>query len=177
MQIMALAELGQLEEAVKTMEDGLRDTASSSSRTCTVYSDTVSTRHSFISCRKFVLMDLQQGSELCVQTGFTNLHCLRQHCILFSGSVCCSLGKTDLFIFFNPSTICCHENVHGIPCGGPCLYTGVSVNIPTHHHGCAHTFLTSLKNSMVVVTLMARKKTLSFESVWVTEAGGVLLGV
>jgi len=67
--------------------------------------------------------------------------------------------------------------VHGIPCGGPCLYTGVSVNIPTHHHGCAHTFLTSLKNSMVVVTLMARKKTLSFESVWVTEAGGVLLGV
>ena len=97
MQIMALAELGQLEEAVKTMEDGLRDTASSSSRTCTVYSDTVSTRHSFISCRKFVLMDLQQGSELCVQTGFTNLHCLRQHCILFSGSVCCSLGKTDLF--------------------------------------------------------------------------------
>lgn len=159
MQIMALAELGQLEEAVKTMEDGLRDTASSSSRTCTVYSDTVSTRHSFISCRKFVLMDLQQGSELCVQTGFTNLHCLRQHCILFSGSVCCSLGKTDLFIFFNPSTICCHENVHGIPCGGPCLYTGVSVNIPTHHHGCAHTFLTSLKNSMVVVTLMAHKKT------------------
>ena len=69
------------------------------------------------------------------------------------------------------------KNVHGIPCGGPCLHTGVSVNIPTHHHGCAHTFFTSLKSSMVVVILMVHKKTLSFESVWVTEAGGVLLGV
>ena len=51
-QIMALAQLGRLEEAVMTMEEGLKDTVPSSSRACTIYSDTVSAEAHFPSPRR-----------------------------------------------------------------------------------------------------------------------------